>query len=83
MIYAFITYSDIKGLFDSIGDGITSIIDALKTLVEGTITFIKWLPGIVVFYNSVVSWLIPQFAVVGLVVVTVYVIKIIVGGDNK
>lgn len=83
MIYYMISWSQIEQGFKSIGQGIGDIIDFLRQIVEGALDFLKWLPYLASFTSSMTKFIIPEFAVIAVVVITIYVIKIIVGGDNK
>ena len=82
MYYAF-SFAPFEQFFQDIGNAISGVLGFLQTLVESVVDFVKWLPHILGFFQTITLYIIPEFFIVALCAVTVYLIKIIVGGDNK
>lgn len=78
-----LSIADFQNFFKSVGQAFGDIISFLRQIVEAAVDFLKWLPYLASFTSSMTRFIIPEFVVIAVVVVTIYVIKIIVGGDNK
>lgn len=65
-------------------NGFTEIIASLKALLEGTMMLIKWIPQALAFANTqAITASIPAiFLPCATVILIIYIIKIVLGGDN-
>lgn len=65
-------------------DGFRSILSLLEAIAEGLVSFLKWVPVALRFGTSgFVSFLPAAFLPCVGIVLTIYLVKIIVGGDNS
>lgn len=65
-------------------NGFNEVIGALKALVEGTMMLIKWIPQSLAFASNagIVSAIPALFLPCATVILVIYLIKVVLGGDN-
>lgn len=63
-------------------DGLQSIFDAVHYIVDSLVNFILWLPELFEVGNSILLFVPAQFMGVAAVVIVIYGLKLIFGGDN-
>lgn len=66
-------------------DYLNSIITGIQYLVDSVLNFVRWIPSILSFtFGGSFLFLLPASLIgICIVVVAIYIIRIIVGGENK
>lgn len=65
------------------GTALGAIWQTLQEAFSGAIDLIKWIPGIIRSSSTMSMFIIPQFSAIAVIALAIYVVKIVVGGDNK